>query len=83
MTALTTPAYLLGGGATLVEWGSYDQHDPQAFRRWSAAAAAAWALMYLLLGAGTAGLTMTATALRTHNQLIERVGPREDFRNDE
>jgi hypothetical protein len=65
MTTLTALAYSLGVVATAVEWGSYRCLCPGAFRRWSAAAAAGWALMYLLLGAWTAGLTMAVTAART------------------
>jgi hypothetical protein len=58
-------AYLIGAIGIAVEWRSYVLYDAQAFRRWSAAGAVLWGLMYLLLGAWTAALTMSCTAART------------------
>lgn len=58
-------AYALGGVGILVEWRAYLLHCGQAFRKWSAAGAILWAVMYALLGAWTAALTMGSTALRT------------------
>lgn len=58
-------AYLIGGVGVLVEWRSYMLACGSAFRRWSAAGAVLWSLMYMLLGAWTAALTMAGTALRT------------------
>lgn len=58
-------AYAVGGLGVLVEWRAYLLHCGNAFRRWSAAGAVLWSVMYVLLGAWTAALTMGATALRT------------------
>jgi len=58
-------AYLVGSVGVLVEWRSYMLACGTAFRRWSAAGAVLWSLMYMLLGAWTAALTMAGTALRT------------------
>lgn len=58
-------AYLVGAIGIVVEWRSYVLYDAHAFRRWSAAGAVLWGLMYVLLGAWTAALTMTCTAART------------------
>ena len=58
-------AYAVGGVGVLVEWRAYSLHCGAAFRRWSAAGAVLWSVMYLLLGAWTAALTMGSTALRT------------------
>ena len=57
--------YVVGGAGVLVEWRAYLLHCGRAFRRWSAAGAVLWSVMYLLLGAWTAALTMGSTALRT------------------
>jgi hypothetical protein len=65
MTLGLVIAYLIGAAGIVVEWRSYVLHDAAAFRRWSAAGAVLWGFMYLLLGAWTAALTMTCTALRT------------------
>lgn len=58
-------AYAIGGVGMLAEWRAYGLHCGRAFRRWSAAGAMLWALMYALLGAWTAAVTMASTALRT------------------
>jgi hypothetical protein len=58
-------AYVIGGVGVVVEWRAYLLACGRAFRRWSAAGALLWAVMYWLLGAGTAALTMSCTALRT------------------
>lgn len=58
-------AYALGGLSVLVELRAYLLHCGAAFRKWSAIGAILWALMYALLGAWTAALTMGSTALRT------------------
>jgi len=58
-------AYAIGAVGIAVEWRSYVLYDASAFRRWSAAGAVLWGLMYLLLGAWTAALTMSCTAART------------------
>jgi hypothetical protein len=58
-------AYSIGTIGVFVEWRAYLLVCNQGFRRWSAAGAVLWALMYLLLGAWTAALTMGSTALRT------------------
>ncbi|MDO8908680.1 MAG: YgjV family protein [Pseudohongiella sp.] len=58
-------AYLIGAIGIIVEWRSYVLYDAHAFRRWSAAGAVLWGLMYLLLGAWTAAITMSCTAART------------------
>lgn len=58
-------AYAVGGIGVLVEWRAYLLHCGSAFRRWSAAGAVLWSVMYALLGAWTAALTMGSTAMRT------------------
>ncbi|MCG5495853.1 YgjV family protein [Ectothiorhodospira variabilis] len=58
-------AYAIGTVGVGVEWRAYLHPDGRAFRRWSAAAALLWSVMYLLLGAWTAALGMATTALRT------------------
>ena len=58
-------AYAVGGVGVLVEWRAYTLACGRDFRRWSAAAAMLWAVMYGLLGAWTAALTMGTTAVRT------------------
>ena len=58
-------AYAVGGVGVLVEWRAYLLHCGNAFRRWSAVGAVLWSVMYVLLGAWTAALTMGSTALRT------------------
>lgn len=58
-------AYLIGAAGIFVEWRSYVLYDAGAFRRWSAAGAVLWGLMYVMLGAWTAALTMSCTAART------------------
>lgn len=58
-------AYAVGGIGVLVEWRAYLLHCGSAFRRWSAAGAVLWSVMYVLLGAWTAALTMGSTAMRT------------------
>lgn len=58
-------AWAVGGVGVLVEWRAYLLHCGRAFRQWSAAGALLWAMMYALLGAWTAALTMGSTALRT------------------
>lgn len=58
-------AYFIGALGVVVEWRAYVLPCAQAFRHWSAAAALLWAVMYALLGAWTAALTMGSTALRT------------------
>lgn len=58
-------AYAVGGISVLVEWRAYLLQCGAAFRKWSAAGAILWAVMYALLGAWTAMLNMGSTALRT------------------
>lgn len=58
-------AYGVGTIGVLVEWRSYLLACGRAFRHWSAAGAVLWSLMYLLLGAWTAALSMAGTAVRT------------------
>jgi len=58
-------AYAVGGAGILVEWRAYLLACGRDFRRWSAAGAVLWSMMYIFLGAWTAALTMGSTALRT------------------
>lgn len=58
-------AYAVGAGGVLCDWRAYLLTSDRGFRRWSATGALLWGLMYALLGAWTAALTMAFTAFRT------------------
>lgn len=58
-------AYAVGCVGMLLEWRAYLMRSGYGFRQWSALSALVWSLMYCLLGAWTAAITMGVTALRT------------------
>lgn len=60
-----TLAYAVGLLGVLFEWVAYAQRQDSAFKNYSALAALLWSLMYWLMSAWTAALTMMLTALRT------------------
>lgn len=59
-------AYTIGTIGVLVEWRAYLHPHAQGFKTYSAIGAACWSIMYLLLGAWTAAVTLALTSVRTY-----------------